>query len=253
MSGNPDDLELHAFIDGELDAEHVRAFEARMKIEPALAERVAAFRADKEMLKRVYAPAADQSIPKEWIALAFMSGPPKRQPVPWAMSWRLAGAIAAVVVLSVIGAVFYGQRQISGAGDVVQAALDARADTAHAQDFIAIPAGADMGKYNRILSSTVALNVKVPDLKRMGYRLAGILLYPRSPAAAEMVYRNDRNESFALYLRRSDGKAHFDQFERNGLRVCVWQDEALSAVMTGNVSTATMQRLASLAYTGLTL
>jgi anti-sigma factor RsiW len=251
MSENPDiaDLELHAFIDGELDAGQAVAFEARMKADPALAERVAAFRADRDMLKRVFASAADDPIPQQWITLAHGSDSPKRQP----MSWRLVGAIAAVVILSAIGAVSYWERQPSGTGDVVQAALDARTDTAHAQDFIAIPSGVDMGKYNRVLSSTVALNVKVPDLKRMGYRLAGILLYPHSPAAAELVYRNDRNESFALYLRHSDGKAHFDQFERNGLRVCVWQDEALSAVMTGNVSTATMQRLASLAYTGLTL
>ena len=58
---------------------------------------------------------------------------------------------------------------------------------------------------------------------------------------------------FTLYLRRSDGTARFDQFERAGLRVCVWQDEQLGMVMAGNVSTAAMQRLASLAYTGLTL
>ena len=52
MSRTPDiaDLDLHAFIDGELDAEHAVAFEARMKADPALAERVAAYRADKEML-----------------------------------------------------------------------------------------------------------------------------------------------------------------------------------------------------------
>jgi len=53
-------------------------------------------------------------------------------------------------------------------------------------------------------------------------------------------------------LRHSDGTARFDQFERAGLRVCIWQDEELSMVMAGDVSTAAMQRLASLAYAGLT-
>ena len=105
------------------------------------------------------------------------------------------------------------------------------------------------------VSSAVALHVKVPDLEKMGYRLTAIHLYPGAPggSAAELLYRDQQNRLFTLYLRHSDGTARFDQFERDGLRVCVWQDEELSTVMAGNVSTAAMQRLASLAYTGLTL
>ena len=53
--------------------------------------------------------------------------------------------------------------------------------------------------------------------------------------------------------RHSDGTARFDQFERAGLRVCIWQDDQLGMVVAGNVSTAAMQRLANLAYTGLAM
>lgn len=253
MSGIPEDLELHAYIDGELDAERAQAFEARMESDSALAERVAAYRADKDMLKRVFAPAAERPIPTEWIALALGSVAPRRAPISWPIQWRLVGSIAAVVVVCVIGAVSYWERQPGGASDVVQAALEARTNTARAPEVISIPSGAATQQYNTVLSSTVALKVKVPDLHRMGYKLTGIVLYPNAPGAAELLYRDDSNRSFTLYLRRSDGKPRFDQFERDGLRVCVWQDEVLSTVMAGNVSTAAMQRLASLAYTGLTL
>jgi anti-sigma factor RsiW len=85
----------------------------------------------------------------------------------------------------------------------------------------------------------------------MGYRLTALHLY--AGAAAELVYRDGAGRLFTLYVRHSDGAARFDQFERSGLRVCVWQDDQLGMVMAGNVSTASMQRLASLAYTGLTL
>jgi anti-sigma factor RsiW len=249
MNDIPEDLELHAYIDGELDAGGAAAFEGKMNADPALADRVAAFRADKDMLKRVFAPAADAALPTEWIGLALGSAAPRRGSV----SWRLVGSIAAVVMLSVVGSVYYWERQPAGASDVVQAALDARTNTTGTQKVISIPSGAALQQYDTVLSSTVALNVKVPDLHRMGYELAGIVLYPNSPAAAELLYRDDKGRSFTLYLRRSDGKPRFDQFERGGLRVCVWQDEVLSTVMAGNVSTAAMQRLASLAYTGLTL
>ena len=249
MSDNPEiaDLELHAFIDGELEAARFNEIEAMIEADPALADRIAAFRSDKEMLKRVYGPLIDRPIPKEWLALANGAPAPTRP----SLSWRLIGSVAAAVALALIGAIGYWELRPQPASEVVQAALDARG--AQAEKIIAIEAGADTRRYDSVLSSAVALNVKVPDLTRMGYRLTGILLYPNSPAAAELLYRDGNNGVFTLYLRRSDGTARFDQFERDGLRICVWQDEELSTVMAGNVSTAAMQRLASLAYTGLTL
>jgi hypothetical protein len=53
-------------------------------------------------------------------------------------------------------------------------------------------------------------------------------------------------------VRRSDSAARFDQIDRRGLRVCIWQDDQISTVMAGNISAAVMQRLATLSYTGLT-
>jgi anti-sigma factor RsiW len=253
MSGELEiaDVELHAFIDGALDAERFHVLEARIAADPELAERIAAFRSDKDLLKRVYAPLIDRPIPREWLALVHSSGA-RTWP---AISWRLVGSLAAAVTLIAIGALAYWALRSPDAGEVVQAALDARTNAMRAQQVITVPANADIARYGTVLSTAVALNVKVPDLKRMGYRLTGILLYPRSPKgnAAELLYRDDKDRSFTLYLRRSDGKARFDQFERGGLRICVWQDEVLSTVMAGDVSTAAMQRLASLAYTGLTL
>jgi anti-sigma factor RsiW len=83
----------------------------------------------------------------------------------------------------------------------------------------------------------------------MGYQLSGLHLYGK---AAEIVYRGPQDQLFTLYVRRSDGAARFDQFERRGLRVCIWQDDQISTVMAGNISAAVMQRLATLSYTGLT-
>jgi anti-sigma factor RsiW len=251
MSAETDisDVELHAFIDGELDAGRLQEIEAGIAANPVLAERIAAFRSDKDLLKRVYAPLIDGPIPKEWLALAHGSAAPA-QP---AISWRLIGSVAAAIALVVIGGLGYWELQPPAANEVVQAALDARGSSAG--EIIAIQAGTDARQYDAVLSSAVALKVKVPDLKRLGYEPTGIRLYPHSASgsAAELLYRDGNDRVFTLYLRRSDGTARFDQFERDGLRVCVWQDEELSTVMAGNVSTAAMQRLASLAYTGLTL
>jgi len=244
------DIEIHAFIDGALDADRLPEIKARIEADPALAQRTAEFRADKEMLKRVYAPLLDRPIPQEWLALVHVPTVPS-----WtAMSRRLVGSIAAVFLIAV-GTFGYWELRPINRGEIVQTALDARANVAQAERVVSIRPGANADEYDGILSAAVALNVKVPDLARLGYQLAEIRLYRDSTnsGAAELFYVDTNKQLFTLYLRHSDGTVRFDQFNRDGLRVCVWQDEELGTVMAGNVSTAAMQRLASLAYTGLTL
>ena len=248
MSGHPEISEgdLHAFIDGELDSVRRQAVEAKLRADPVLAERARAYRADKDMLKRAYADSNGQQIPPQWLAMTQRAK--KAQPT----SWRLVGTIAAAVVAGVIGTLTVQQLQPRGTGEIVQAALDARAT--NAGENIAIGNAAEAHQYDARLSAALALPVKVPDMRRLGYHVVGMRVFsrPSGTGAAELLYRGSQNQLFTLYLRRSDGKTRFDQFARNGLRVCVWQDDVLGMVMAGDVSTAAMQRLASLAYTGLT-
>ena len=247
MTGKIDDIELHAFVDGALDAARTAEVGAMIEADPELAARAAAFRADKDMLKRVYAPLAAEPVPAEWLAMI------RETKAPRTTSWRLVGSIAAALVIGILGTLTIQRlHQPAANGEIVQAALDARA-TPVAEKTIAVATPTDARLYEAALRDAVSLPVKIPDMSKMGYTLIGLRFYRTQSGAAELLYRGPDNQLFTLYLRRSDGKARFDQFERNGLRVCVWQDEELGTVMAGNVSTAAMQRLASLAYTGLTL
>ena len=241
------DLDLTAYIDGELDADRVRAVEDAVSRDAGLAARIAAYRADKNMLKRIYAPLAEHSIPSAWTELARAS------PYPAARarhSWRLVGAIAAVVLVILGGWRFYdAAHKPVAAGDVIQAALDARGDRPSAQKTIAVANIGEARRYDAALEDIVGVNVQVPALDSMGYQVTGLKFYER---AAEIRYRDGKGRVFTLYLRPSDGKTRFDQFERAGLRICVWQDDRISTVMAGTISAAMMQRLASLTYLGLT-
>lgn len=242
-----DGFEIHAYIDGQLDDARRRAFEDALGVDPSLAAQVAAYRSDKEMLKRVYGSLDRRPLPQKWIVRAnrFSFGP--------AVSWRMVGSIAAALVVGIIGIVSVQRLQVSRSNEIVQAAFEARTTDAEAEQTIAVRNAADVQNYDRTLSNALEMPVKVPDMRRMGYRLTGIRFYGSSSVkgAAELSYEGPQNQLFTLYVRRSDGTIRFDQFERRGLKVCVWQDEALGTVMIGNVSVAAMQRLASLAYTGL--
>lgn len=245
---NISDLDLHAYIDGELDAARARAIEDAASQDHDVAARIAAYRADKALLKGAYSPLAERPLPQEWEARirAHARGEIGEQAPagPTKFSWRLIGAIAAAVLVLLGGLDFYMTRSESSSGDVVQAALDVRQTNAP----MAVADLNDARRYRETLRQIVKADVNLPDLGRMGYRITGLGFYGR---AAEIQYRDGKNNLFTLYLRASDGKTRFDQFEKDGVRICVWQDDRISTVMAGTMSAAEMQRLASLAYLGL--
>jgi anti-sigma factor RsiW len=240
---NISDLDVHAYIDGELDAQQARAIEDAASRDSALAARIAAYRSDKSLLKRAYSPLAEQKLPPEWEALIRSHAPVAQVNT----SWRLVGAIAAMILVVVGGLSFYVSHSQRPDGDVVQTALEAREGTA-AKTSIAVTDLGGARRYDGTLRRIVNAGIKVPDLERMGYRVTKLDFYDR---AAEVQYRDEKNNLFTLYMRASDGKTRFDQFEQRGLRICVWQDDRISTVMAGTMSAAQMQRLASLAYLGL--
>ena len=243
MKTSPDisDLEIHAYVDGALEAERARDVESALAGDAELAARVAGYRADKALLKRAYSGLADEPVPAAWIDM--IRNDANAKPAP-AYSWRMVGAIAAAILVLVAGAGFYlGQMQPASV-DVVQAALEVRGDAA-----IPVANLADARRYDATLGRIVDADIKVPDLERMGYRVTRLGFYSH---AAQIQYRDRQNHLLTLYLRASDGKTRFDQFEQKGMRICVWQDDRISTVMAGAMSAAEMQRLASLAYLGLT-
>jgi len=232
------DEDLHAYIDGALEEERAVLVREALAQNAALAERVALFQADKAMFKSVFGPLKEEPLPAEWLARA------DRRP---RTNWRMASAIAAALLVVALGPVAWRHYAPATQTDVVDVALNAREGTP-AGERRAIPDG-KTGSYDVAFRQAVASNVHIPDLSRMGYQLSGLHLYDK---AAEIVYRGPQDQLFTLYVRRSDGAARFDQFERRGLRVCIWQDDQISTVMAGNISAAVMQRLATLSYTGLT-
>jgi hypothetical protein len=89
----------------------------------------------------------------------------------------------------------------------------------------------------------------------MGYRLAQIRVYDGVPGgkAVGLDYRDAQMHEFTLYLRHPSSPARVDLYQREGLRVCIWQDDVLGTVMLGEMSAAEMARIASLSYSGLNL
>jgi len=242
------DEQLHALIDGELSVQECAELEAALAADPYLSQRVALFRADKSRLTQVYGPVANMPVPEHWIRM--IENEPRKQPRFFSIE-AIAGIAAAFML--VIGGTLAYRQSLPHEEPIVEEALAARDDALPARKVLAVTASGQDADATRTLSSALAMRVSAPDLKRMGYNLVGVRVYGNTAPAkgVELLYRHKDNRIFALYLRRPSGPPRFDQYKQGNLRVCIWQDDVLGAVMTGEMSAAEMQRLASLAYTGL--
>jgi anti-sigma factor RsiW len=94
----------------------------------------------------------------------------------------------------------------------------------------------------------------VPDLRRAGFKLVSAEFYGRTRSdAVQLRYEDAEQRLFTVFLRPSAGPDAFEVTERGPVRICVWQNADLTAVMTGEMSTPELFRLASLAYSSLGL
>jgi anti-sigma factor RsiW len=250
MSARPEirEEELHAYIDGELDAARAAEIADAEHEDARLAARIAAFRADTRRIGEIYAPLVDAQMPEAW--RTRIAGHDRRPGRGWLAP---VTAIAASIVLLIAGLSTYRQLPANGEESIVREALAARADMLEAHEAIAVSSAEQARGADRVLVQALRMRLKVPDLTRMGYRLTNVRVYENVPGgrSVELRYRDTANRDFALYVRHPSSGVRFDQYRRAGLRICVWQDDVLGTVMTGPISAAEMQRLASLAYTGL--
>jgi anti-sigma factor RsiW len=242
------ETELHAFIDGELSPARHAAFAEAMARDPGLAGRVAAYQRDKAAIAAAFGSLADQPVPPALLAAAY-AGPPARPAVRHVRKriLLLGVACAAAVVLIVLA-------RRPSRDDIFAQALSARLDT-HAperrlngQDPAVLEAAA------AVMSAMLGTKVQVPDLGRAGFRLVSTEIYGDGRAdAVQLRYEDVAHRLFTVYLRPSDGADRFEVTERGSVRLCLWRNVDLTAVMTGQMSTPELFRLASLSYSALGL
>jgi len=250
MNMNPEirEEDLHAYIDGELDAVERARIEGIVEGNAWLRDRVARYRADKTRLVAVYGNGMGEPLPREWIERIEAATMRRR----WSAQGLGIAAMAASFVLLFVGLFTWHSFVQPAAGDIVADALAARAGMPAPESVVPAEAKA-LAREARVMTAVLDARVKAPDLSRMHYRLIDINVYSGPKRAFELRYASPDGQIFTLYLRRSSGQPRFEQFKQDGLRVCIWQDDVVGMVMAGTMSVAEMQRLAALAYTGVTL
>jgi anti-sigma factor RsiW len=236
------ELDLHAYIDGELSAERAAAVEAAMADDPALAERARAFQADRQALVDTYRRLADAPVPAALLKAAS-SPPPRRRARIIGFAFAGAAALAACLVLALMPR--------TPRDPAVEQAIAARDNVSVASHELKGHDVESLDAAAKAMSDMLGNPIRVPDLSRAGFALVSTDIY--GSKAVQLRYEDAGQRLFTVFLRPSAGPDAFEVTERGPVRICVWQNADLTAVMTGAMSTPELFRLASLTYSSLGL
>ncbi|MEO8306732.1 MAG: hypothetical protein ABI616_01660 [Pseudomonadota bacterium] len=203
MSGSAsgwDDERIHAFIDGELDASQAAQLERDTHSDPALAARVAQQRELRLRLQQQFDPVLDEVIPQRLQDALLTSslaasvtpiGAGRITPVRRAWSYREWGALAATLIVGVLGSLLISpgsglpiatrQGQLVATGSLDKA-LSARVGTDPMDDaaHIGISVRTQGGEYCRTFSLPAAAGLAC---RRNRHWNVDVLSRPASPAS----------------------------------------------------------------------
>jgi anti-sigma factor RsiW len=238
--------DLQAFVDGRLPAERRRAVEAYLSDHASVAERVAAYRRQRDALRDRLRPDGEEPIPSR-LRVASLLADRRRRNVG-----RL-GAVAAAACWLGLGGVlgWYGSASL-GRPAPPPAAAAADALLAH-RTYVgevrhAVEVGADEEAHLvRWLSNRLGHPLHVPDLAALGWRLMGGRLLPASAGpAAQFMYEDQGGRRLTLYVRAdgAGGATAFRLVEQGDLGAFYWLDRGLSFAIAGATDRASLLAVA---------
>lgn len=247
--------ELQAFIDDRLDGERRAAVEAHLAANPALAQRIAAERRQRDELRAALQAKFDEPVPAR-LRIATLAA---AQRAPRARLWT---NVAAVVAIFAIGATAgWFANGIAPAPVTVASpptAGVAQGATAAYRTFVvevAHPVEVGVQQEQHLLqwlSKRLGRKLVAPDLSGFGYKLMGGRLLPGgSGAAAQLMYDDASGRRLTIYVRAADGTETAFRFQKEGdAATFAWIDQGFGFAVTATASREELLPIAEAVYRG---
>ncbi len=242
-----DDM-LHAYVDGQLDAEDVAVVKAYLQDHPERAAEIADWLAQNQALQDLF-PKFEGELEVPDIAL------PRSANQNFAPMKSIAAALLMLVIGLSVGWIGRGghqpgNTQIAVAG-LVEQAIAAHAVYAADQNRPVELDTSQEALLIRWLSNRVGENLVAPDLSANGFTLmGGRLLSVSQGPAAQFMYENSAGERITLFAARSDNSqmAQF-QYKQNGnIGSFYWQDENIRYAVVGGLPRKELSKVANTVY-----
>ena len=247
------ELEIHAFVDGELAAGEKAEVEALLAASPPEMALAREFREFNSAMASRYAYKL-----QEPLSPAIETRLGRLQPGLLARIGPIARPMAACLLLLAAGAAGYFAHgrfaaQVEHDPPFVVTALAAHS-TYVPEVRHAVEVKADEAHLIRWLTKRIGAEVRAPLLAGLGWKLMGGRLLPdHGLAAAQCMYEDATGRRLTLYMRKETGldNTSFRFFERDGFGSFYWIDRPLAYALSGRLSREELTSLANAVYAQL--
>jgi anti-sigma factor RsiW len=239
--------ELHAYVDRELPAERRDAVEAWLAAHSDDAAKIAAWRAQAELIETRYGAVVNE-VPPERLNLARLERHRRRGFAAMAVAATLAAFLAG-------GAAGWMARGAEAAttSDLTRFTLDAleayRLYTVEVRHPVEVP-GDEKPHLVQWLSKRLGSQLRAPELDKMGLKLVGGRLLPGpTGATAFFMYEGSSGERFTLYCghtRDRETALRYTSGDQNA--AYYWVDRNLAYVLSGPAERDKLHEIAQAAY-----
>lgn len=251
--GSMREEDLHAYVDGQLDAARRAEVENWLAANPAEQARMEELQKQNAMLHALFDPVLKEPVP-----LAMQRKAPSRWKTPWRMpQLRYAAAVGWMVLGGAIGWAMHGK---DAAKSLAPLALAQQAAVAHAVYTPEVLHPVEVGAAQEAhllkwLSKRLGADVKAPQLGAVGYELVGGRLLPsNSGPAAQFMYQDARGQRLTLYVRtdaQEQRETAFRYAQEGKVGVFYWLDGSLGYALSGEMERQQLLRVAEAVYHGL--
>lgn len=255
-----DEDELHALVDGRLSAQQAADLQQRLQSDPQALATANAWTAQREAIKRAFAPAEGETTPAPLLAVAERAQGLRESAQHWT---RWAGIAASVVMafgLGWVASVEYASR-FNSPSQVAQFMRQAAFAHVVYQPEVRHPVEVTVQQQDHLvqwLSKRLGRPLKVPDLKSKGFELLGGRLLPgENGARAQFMYQDSAGKRLTLYLGAVKGgekgkldvrETAFRFFDDGPVPGFYWVDQGFGCAITAPLPRAELLEIARAAY-----
>lgn len=260
---------LHAYVDGFLDADSAREIEAYLAARPEEQTRIDTYRKQNNTLRTLFNPVLDEAIPSR---LTSGSTDRSAQFGRFGRFGQYAAGLLIVIASGVSGWMLHGARvdPIAQADTVAQAAdsnatalvasLPRQAAIAHAvyspDARRPVEIGADQeAQLVAWLSKRLGSTIRPPKLGKLGYELIGGRLLPgNSGPVAQFMYHDAKGQRLTLYVSTDQQNNHETgfRFTREGpVNVFYWIDGKFGYALSAGIAKNELADIANAVYAQL--
>lgn len=241
-----DEWALHAYLDNEVSSEQRAEIEQQLRVDPELAQKVEAWRRQRDLLKQAYDGVLAETLPRSLAATLRSGGSPTARPY-----LAMAAAIALLLSGGLGGWMLAQQTNSLEVAGIARDALSAH-EVYAAEIRHPVEVKADEKAHLQAwLSKRVGTPFTVPDLTVEGYTLlGGRLVTSGERPAALLMYEDAKANRISILLTSRDtpGETALHVEQRGDLTACYWRDGNLAFAVAGEMPRDPMMKLAKVIY-----